>query len=275
VITAADIDACDVRGQYSRFRCLVHGLRAIDERNPDLLRPDLKARINFTSRHNGTALRPREPLTPFVARVLKDAADRSVVATRERILSGREQIEALRNKPERSRFENVFLRVADGTRPARSEFDMFKYRKVAIAAASDLLVLTLPDAICFIIAIALRVEMPIECLRTLRRDCLKNPARGYVSIEYTKGRGGPARRSSANACVMVELIRPADSFALPSNYPDPPPSEWPIEGTRMRITCGWASLQPDCRAGGGSAFLPTTSMPRSGALGSSTKRASR
>ncbi|PSJ20566.1 hypothetical protein CVH10_16865, partial [Halomonas sp. ND22Bw] len=128
---------------------------------------------------------------PFVARVLKDAADRSVVATRERILSGREQIEALRNKPERSRFENVFLRVADGTRPARSEFDMFKYRKVAIAAASDLLVLTLPDAICFIIAIALRVEMPIECLRTLRRDCLKNPARGYVSIEYTKGRGGP------------------------------------------------------------------------------------
>jgi len=190
VITAADIDACDVRGQYSRFRCLVHGLRAIDERNPDLLRPDLKARINFTSRHNGTALRPREPLTPFVARVLKEAADRSVIATRERIVAGREQIEALRNKLERSRFENVFLKVADGTRAARSEFDMFKYRKVAIAAASDLLVLTLPDAICFIIAIALRVEMPIECLRTLRRDCLKNPARGYVSIEYTKGRGG-------------------------------------------------------------------------------------
>ncbi|WP_231736801.1 hypothetical protein [Sphingobium sp. CCH11-B1] len=189
-VTAADIDACDVLGQYSRFRCLVYGLRAIDERNPDLLRPELKARINFTSRHNGKALRPREPLTPFVARVLKEAVDRQVIAARDRIVAGREQIEALRKRPDRNRFEDVFLRVADGARAARGEFDLFKYRKVAISAASDLLVLTLPDAIYLIIAIALRVEMPIEGLRTLRRDCLKNPARGYVSIEYTKGRGG-------------------------------------------------------------------------------------
>ncbi len=190
VVTAADIDACDVLGQYSRFRCLIYGLRVIDEHNPDLLRPDLKARINFTSRHNGKALRPREPLTPFVARVLKEAVDRRVVAARDRIAAGCDQVEALRNKLDRNRFEDVFLHVADGARPARSEFDLFKYRKVAVSAASDLLVLTLPDAIYFIIAIALRVEMPIECLRTLRRDCLRNPARGYVSIEYTKGRGG-------------------------------------------------------------------------------------
>jgi hypothetical protein len=189
-VSAADIDACDIRGQYSKFRCLITSLRAIDAHSPDLLRPDLKARLNFTSRHSGNASRPREPLTPFVAQSLKEAVDRKVLAARDRIMIGREQLRTLQSKPSRSRFEEVFLKVASGERPKRNELDLFRYRKMPIASASDLSILTLPDAIHFIIAIALRVEMPIECLKALRRDCLKNPARGYVSIEYVKGRGG-------------------------------------------------------------------------------------
>ena len=189
-VTSADIDACDVKGQYSRFRCLIHGLRAIDEASPDLLRADLKLRINFGSRYRGGALKPREPLTPFVAGELKDAADRKVAAARDRIVAGRQEIRDLLAKSNRTRFEDAFAKVADGVRPTRAEFDMFRHRKVPIPRASDLLVMTLPDAVYFIIAVALRVEIPIECLRTLRRGCMKNPARGYVSIEYVKGRGG-------------------------------------------------------------------------------------
>lgn len=189
-VSASDIDACDIRGQYSRFRCLITSLRAIDAHNPNLFRPDLKTRLNFTSRHSGNASRPREPLTPFVAQSLKEAVDREVEAARDRIMSGREQLRTLQNKPNRSRFEEAFLKIADGHRPTQSEQDLFTYRNVSIASASNLSILTLPDALNFVIAIALRVEMPIECLKTLRRDCLKNPARGYVSIEYVKGRGG-------------------------------------------------------------------------------------
>ena len=193
-VTADDIDACDVQGQYSRFRCLITSLRAIDERSPDLLQASLKARINFTSRHSGAATLPREPLTPFVTQALKQSVDRKVAASRERIVTGRTRIHALRFKSNRTRFENAFLKIADGMRATRGEIDLFRHRGITIAEASDLPVLTLPDAIHFIIAIALRVEMPIECLRTLHRDCLKNTARGYVSIEYVKGRGGVRTR---------------------------------------------------------------------------------
>lgn len=190
-LTAADIDACDIRGQYSRFRCLVHSLRLIDEHAPTLLSDEVKRRLNFVSRHSGRPLAPREPLTPFVAEALKRAADERVTAVRDRIFAGRKQLEALRSKPNPSRFDRVFLRTADGVRPTKAEFDLFKYRRISIGATTGLLVMTLPDAVYFVVALALRVEIPIECLRTLHRDCLKNASRGFVTIEYVKGRAGP------------------------------------------------------------------------------------
>ncbi|GLT02852.1 hypothetical protein GCM10007897_42770 [Sphingobium jiangsuense] len=193
-ISAADIDACDNRGQYSRFRCLIHGLRAIDAQHPDLLRADARRRLNFVSRYSNRLVSPREPLTPFVARVLKEAADERVVAARDRIFAGRERVAALRSAPSPTRFEQAILRLADGDRPTKAQYDLFKWRRISTTTVTDLRVMTLADAVYFVIALALRIEMPIECLKTLRRDCLKNPARGYVTIEYAKGRGGARAR---------------------------------------------------------------------------------
>jgi hypothetical protein len=190
-LTAADIDACDVHGQYSRFRCLIYGLRVIGKHAPSLLSAEVKHRLNFVSRHSGKALAPREPLTPFVAEALKRAADRRVAAARDRIFAGRRQLDALRSEPNPSYFDRAFLRAAEGIRPTKAEFDLFRHRRVSIAAATGLAVTTLPDAVYFVIALALRVEIPIECLRTLRRDCLKNASRGFVTIEYVKSRAGP------------------------------------------------------------------------------------
>lgn len=48
--------------------------------------------------------------------------------------------------------------------------------------------LTVVDVIAFIILLSLGTGLEIECLRELRADCLKNPAKGFVDIAYFKRR---------------------------------------------------------------------------------------
>jgi hypothetical protein len=48
--------------------------------------------------------------------------------------------------------------------------------------------LTAVDVVAFIILLSLGTGLEIECLRELKADCLKNPAKGFVDISYFKRR---------------------------------------------------------------------------------------
>lgn len=48
--------------------------------------------------------------------------------------------------------------------------------------------LTLVDAVGFLALLSLETGIEIECLARLRADCLKNPAKGFVDVEYMKRR---------------------------------------------------------------------------------------
>ena len=48
--------------------------------------------------------------------------------------------------------------------------------------------LTLVDAVGFLALLSLATGIEIECLARLRADCLKNPAKGFVDVEYMKRR---------------------------------------------------------------------------------------
>lgn len=55
------------------------------------------------------------------------------------------------------------------------------------------------DLAAFFLAFALQSGMEVECIRSLRADCLVNPARGYVEVLHTKNR----RRASPEGRLRV------------------------------------------------------------------------
>ncbi|MDR6624832.1 hypothetical protein [Caulobacter segnis] len=181
-----DLDELDIVGNYSGTRCVVHTLRLINDAYPDVLNADLKSRIKFISRHGNVRVAPREPLPKRQAEHLKESADRAVRAARVRIVAGireRTRLELLDRPTETQR---LTLKIMDGQRVGGERYP----DGTAIRDVAESVVMGLYDAVAFIIAIGLRAEIPVECLKSLRRDCLKNEARGFVDIEYVKGRGG-------------------------------------------------------------------------------------
>ncbi len=64
-------------------------------------------------------------------------------------------------------------------------------RRMPPLSSEDLhaqLYLTRLDVIGFLVSLSLETGMEIECLKSLKADCLRNPSRGYVEIEYRKRR---------------------------------------------------------------------------------------
>ena len=44
------------------------------------------------------------------------------------------------------------------------------------------------DLAAFLVLLSLETGMEMECLIRLKADCLRNPTKGYVEIEYHKRR---------------------------------------------------------------------------------------
>lgn len=114
---------------------------------------------------------------------------------------------------------------------------------------AESVVIGMYDAVAFIVAIGLRVEVPIECLKTLKRDCLKNEARGFVDIEYIKGRGGKSpviKRERVRdgglstpgglIRLALDLSEPAAARLRSDGHPD---AEWLWVGWVERCLPSW------------------------------------
>ena len=196
-ITPEDIKALDRPGSYSLLRCLIVNLRLIDENSPGLLSTALARRIGHIGSESSRTFVPREPFDPEFSAELKERADAHVKATIERIRQGRIELERLGSLPSRAWREDLVFRAMNGERLTTQDGQRLKHgeRWFDVRETAEAPVMGLYDAVAFVIAIGLRTEIPIECIKMLKRDCLQNKARGFVDIVYLKGRGGRRPRT--------------------------------------------------------------------------------
>jgi hypothetical protein len=61
-------------------------------------------------------------------------------------------------------------------------------KDLSCAATHARFYLTAVDVVAFVILLSLGTGLEVECLRELKADCLKNPAKGFVDIAYFKRR---------------------------------------------------------------------------------------
>lgn len=204
-ITAQDIDLFDVPGRYGGMLHVVKTLRLVNHLSPGLLQECVQKRILRVSNTKAKVSKPREPFSPFVTKQILEKSDIMVAATRDRIRAGRIFIEELRSKISKTEPEVAFLKNIDGERLSDRDRERAhdqwarQYGRpwpsgVEGGAAGLGCLVASADAFAFLYALGLRVEMPIECLKSLGRDCLKNPTGGFVDIEYKKARGASAEK---------------------------------------------------------------------------------
>ncbi len=177
-------------------------LRRMEEQKPGSLPPVLLPRLAYLSLEPCKNSRPRDAYSGTVAARIRRAARKQVVDAARRIVLGDE----LPHPPAdvhptvSERFQQLVEGIArDGWAMSKEPlFDSMRQRAIyhgaprrkdlSCAAVHARFYLTATDVVAFIILISLGTGMEIECLRALRADCLKNPARGFVDIAYFKRR---------------------------------------------------------------------------------------
>jgi hypothetical protein len=174
-------------------------LRRIEQERPGRLRSDLLDRLGYLSLEPYVPSVPRDAYDGAVAEALRAAAREQVREAASRIAPDGE----LPAVPEglhpavAERYAKVLEEIdrrgwLPGTDPA---FDSLRQRAVYWGGRrfrwDDLhgrFYLDVVDVTAFIILLALGTGLEIECLTQLGADCLKNPRKGSVEIEYCKRR---------------------------------------------------------------------------------------
>jgi len=174
-------------------------LRRIEEDHPGRLRPDLLDRLTYLSLEPLVRSVPRDAYDNATTEALRAAAHKQVREAAARITPEGE----LPAVPEglhpsvADRYARVLEEIdcrgwLPGTDPV---FDSLRQRAIHWSGRRfrwdelhGRFHLDVVDVTAFIILLALGTGMEIECLAQLKADCLKNPRKGSVEIEYCKRR---------------------------------------------------------------------------------------
>ncbi len=179
---------------------LIGLLRLAPETRPDVLSQQTLARLTYIGHGEAGTSRPRDAYSSAIAERLRDAARAQVNDTRRRIALG-DALPAVPTDIEiGSRLHHHYIAVIDhivrvgqvGSRQRDMQrfVQLARYRKLdtRLEALHAGFYLTRLDLIAFITLLSLETGMEMECLLRLKADCLRNPAKGYVEIEYHKRR---------------------------------------------------------------------------------------
>jgi hypothetical protein len=185
---------------------LIAILRLAAEKEPGRFSHALAGRLARLGRGQLLAGRPRDAYSSHVTTALRAAARRQTAEATTRVLAGdaspvrRADIEAC---PVLNRYYDDVLTVLvrDGSIGTRNPvFWRLKgalwNRRLPSLPLEELhgqLYLTRPDLVGFLVLLSLETGMEIECLKSLKADCLHNPSRGYVEIAYRKRRARGAQ----------------------------------------------------------------------------------
>ena len=168
-------------------------LRLAEVAEPGRLTEATSRRLLYTSDRPGVPARPRDAYSDGVAASLKAAARADVAAIMRRFST----------PPEPCNEGPIAMCVAEamaeidrvGAITAKSPFyrDLVEVRH-KVGLSSDGLShslhgsrhLLLDDLLALFVLLSLETGLEIEVIKALRADCLKNPAGGYVEVEYCK-----------------------------------------------------------------------------------------
>ena len=180
---------------------LIHVLRIAIQLHKGRYTMDLEHRLGWVSRIKSVKSRPRDAYSKREAAALRAAARQQIRLAQDRVLPDGVMPEPrpdIQTRPRLLGFYNDLLAAVDqeGAMLVRSR--QFRLLKCGLQnnqlpnLSSEMLhgslYLTANDIVAFFILLSLKTGMEIECLRSLTVDCLQNPSKGYVEIEYFKRR---------------------------------------------------------------------------------------
>ena len=170
-------------------------LRLADAGEPGCLSEEASRRLSYVSTRPGVPSRPRDAYSDRVTAALKAVARADVAAIALRLSS----MPAQKRETRIDRFEADALTEIDrvGFVPSLGSHlrQLYAARDYAGFSNEGLVDrmhgsrhLLLDDLLALFVLLSLETGLEIEAIKTLRADCLKNPSRGYVEIEYCKRR---------------------------------------------------------------------------------------
>ncbi|WP_187764711.1 hypothetical protein [Saccharopolyspora spinosa] len=159
------------------------------------LLPETRDRLSWVSRFDWPENRPLDAYPPAVAARLREATEKDIDAVVQRITLDGAGMLAAGGPPipghRLAASDVVWLINAEG--PLRRDAVQARFGDQPHIKVSELNRLVFPserDLLPFLIRLGLDTGIPIECLKTLPADCLRNPDRARVTIRYLKRRAG-------------------------------------------------------------------------------------
>ena len=161
---------------------------------------ELLPRLSNSTSH-GKRARPRDSYSPLVAKQIRDACDKDIDAVVDRITVKGEQL--LKDGRDPLRFgwrsvENILWQIAnrelitpfDPATPSQYYIQDFLVNNTEYNFLDliGLIHLRTDDIFPLVVSLSLESGLPIESVKELQVDCLKNESRGYVDLEYPKRR---------------------------------------------------------------------------------------
>jgi hypothetical protein len=237
-----------------RMSKVLNLLRLAEAAEPGQLPPEASRRLMYTSDRPGVRGRPRDAYGDGVAMALRTAARADLAATIRRFAQT-DRIAAVEDAAwsgaltvaheeamavidaegvighRHPRFKRLYtLRRESGLPNDRLIHDLHGRRHLLAA-----------DLVPLIVLISLDTGMEIEAIKGLRSDCLKNPAGGYVEIEYCKRRARGAewkrlRVRDGGSSTPGGLLRKVLQWS------DPARSRLGVD--TLWVHCAWGRLTP-------------------------------
>jgi hypothetical protein len=206
-VSAACIDGFDAWMEESglhpnhRLQRMSKVLNLLRLAEPGHLPPDASRRLMYTSDRSGVRARPRDAYGDDVATALRTSA-RTDLAAIIRRFAGADRIPTVEDADRSSALaaaHEAAMAAIDAQGVIGHRHPLFK-RLYTLRRESglpnDRLIhdlhgrrhLLAADLVPLIVLISLDTGLEIEAIKGLRSDCLKNPAGGYIEIEYCKRR---------------------------------------------------------------------------------------
>lgn len=199
-------NAGDRPNQRNVLGALIGVLRVAAELDPESLPAQTLPRLKYIGHGEHGVARPRDAYSGKIAASLLQAAMSQIDEARDRIATGDALpapiLDVGRDPELRRRYDLAVEQIVmTGLVPGEGAlFDNLRYHShrcgLEPPPVEDLHAgfhLIRYDVVGFLVWLSLTTGMEIEALRGLEADCLRNPNRGYVEIEYRKRRAHHAQ----------------------------------------------------------------------------------
>lgn len=171
-------------------------LRTIDASRPGVIDEKLQQRLRYTSARPLGRSTPRDAYSGYVAKQLRDAARADVRIVVERLKAGPPTDQADPSLSAATEAAHAAIRdsgcIAHSHATVRSVYVRRRLRNLDNSTlVRDLhasFYLTAEDVVPFFVLLSLETGLEPECIKTLKANCLRNPATGTIEIEYCKRR---------------------------------------------------------------------------------------